>query len=176
MTYRPFTTLTFLALFAALPPVALASTTWYVNGATGNDSNNCKLAQTSCKTIAHAISLASSGDSIMVAPAVYTENLTISFSLNVIGSGASTTIIDGGGINRVIGISGGTVILSGLTIRHGTVAGNYYGRAGAGIFNSGTLTVIASTITGNLASAICPVGFGCGAAGGGIYNSGKLTI
>jgi hypothetical protein len=56
------------------------------------------------------------------------------------------------------------------------VSGNYYGGAGAGIFNSGTLTVIASTIAGNLASAICPPLFGCGAAGGGIYNSGKLTI
>jgi hypothetical protein len=112
----------------------------------------------------------------MVAPAVYIENLTISFSLNVIGSGASTTIIDGGGVHGVVGITSGTVTLSGLNIRHGTVSGNYYGGAGAGIFNSGALTVFASTITGNLASAICPVGFRCGAAGGGIYNAGKLTI
>jgi hypothetical protein len=36
--------------------------------------------------------------------------------------------------------------------------------------------VIASAITGNLASAICPPEFRCGALGGGVYNSGKLTI
>ena len=164
------------ASFVVLVPSADASTTWYVNGVTGNDSNICASPITACKTIAHAISLASSGDSIMVAPGVYTENLMISFSLNMIGSGAGTTIIDGSGVNRVINISSGTVTLSGLTIRHGTVAGNYYGGAGAGIFNSGTLTVIDSTVTGNLASAICSVGFRCGARGGGIYNSGKLTI
>lgn len=170
-----FIMLPLLLLSVLLPPAVLANT-WYANAVAGNDTNSCKSAQAACKTIMHAISSASSGDTIMVAPAVYTENLIISFSLNVIGAGANTTVIDGGGINRVIDISSGSVTLSGLTIRHGTVAGNYYGGAGAGIFNSGTTTVIASTITGNLASAICPVGFRCGAGGGGIYNSGKLTI
>jgi hypothetical protein len=49
-----------------------------------------------CKTIGHAISLAASGDSIMVAAAAYTtEKPDISISLNVIGSSANTTIIDG---------------------------------------------------------------------------------
>lgn len=156
MTYRPFTTFTVLALFFALVPFALASTTWYVNGVNGSDSNNCLSPESACKTIGHTISLASSGDSIMVAAATYSESLTIGFSLNVIGADASTTIIDGGGVSRVIGISSGAVTLSGLTIRNGAVVGNYYGGAGAGIFNSGTLTVIASTITGNLASATCP--------------------
>jgi hypothetical protein len=53
---------------------------------------------TACKTIGHAISLAHSGDTIMVGSATYTENLTIGISLNVIGSGASTTIVDGIGM------------------------------------------------------------------------------
>ena len=34
----------------------------------------------------------------MVGSATYTENLTIGISLNVIGSGASTTIVDGIGM------------------------------------------------------------------------------
>jgi hypothetical protein len=55
-------------LFAAVP-TALASTTWYVNGVTGRDSNNCKSSTTACKTIGHAIFRAASGDSIMVAAA-----------------------------------------------------------------------------------------------------------
>jgi len=77
-----------MALLLALASSALASTTWYVNGVNGSDGNNCKSAQTACKTIGHAISLASAGDSVMVAPATYKENLTISSSLNIFGASA----------------------------------------------------------------------------------------
>jgi nitrous oxidase accessory protein NosD len=79
----------------------------------------CKSNQSACKTIGHAISLASSGDSIMVAAATYTENLTIGFSLRVIGSGAATTIVDGCGVNTVVTISSTNahVSLFKLTIR-----------------------------------------------------------
>src|SRR5215475_11694656 len=99
---RPSTTLLVLALLLA--PSAVASTTWYVNGVSGSDSNNCTSPTTACKTIKHAISLAASGDSIIVAAATYTENLTIGISLKVIGSGANTTIIDGGYVGRVVTI------------------------------------------------------------------------
>ncbi len=81
-----------LILFA---PAVLASTTWYVNGASGSDSDNCLSAQAACKTIGHAISLAESGDTVMVSAATYTEVLRVSRNLNLIGAGASTTIIDG---------------------------------------------------------------------------------
>lgn len=82
--------------FLSLAPIALASNTWYVDGVSGSDSNTCMLSESACKTIGHAISLASWGDSIVVAAATYTENLYITFNLNLIGSGANTTIIDGG--------------------------------------------------------------------------------
>jgi nitrous oxidase accessory protein NosD len=135
--------LTASALLLLLPASALAQPiVWYVDGVNGNDANHCQAAQAACKTIGHAISLASSGDSIIVAPAIYTENLTISFSLNIIGSGAATTVIDGGGVSRVIAISGGNVTLSGLTIRNGAVTFNSGIGAemfGAGIFNNGNL-------------------------------------
>jgi nitrous oxidase accessory protein NosD len=97
-----------LAVFLALAPTAVASSTWYVDGVNGSNNNDCKSPQTACKTIRHAISLASSGDSIMVAPATYTENLTISISLKVMGSGAATTLIDGGGHGSVVTISNNT--------------------------------------------------------------------
>jgi hypothetical protein len=147
-------------LLLAVAPRALASTTWYVDGVHGSDNNNCKSAEQACKTIGHAISLASSGDSIMVGPATYTErNLTIGFSLKIVGSGASTTIIDGGGgrgVNGVVKVRGGShVSLSGLTIQHGR-ANN-----GGGIYNAGTLTINDSTISGNTSGG-----------GGGIYNYG----
>ena len=116
-----FSSLLLLALFLSLASNALASTTWYVNGVSGNDNNNCLSPSTACKSIGHAISLAASGDSVMVAAATYSENLTISKSLKIIGSGASTTIIDGGGVGSVITISSATahVTLSKLTMRNG---------------------------------------------------------
>ena len=151
-----------MVLSLVLTPAALAST-WYVNGVSGSDSNNCKSPTAACKTIGHAISLAASGDSISVAAATYTENLTISISLKIIGASAATTIIDGGRVSTVVTISsaGAQVTLSKVTIRNGLA----YATNGGGIFNSGTLAISGSIISGNLA-------FG----GGGISNSGTLAI
>ena len=55
-----------LVLFLAIVPNAFASSSWYVDGVHGNDSNDCRSIQHACKTIGHAITLASSGDSILV--------------------------------------------------------------------------------------------------------------
>src|ERR1700740_3566478 len=116
---RMHTSMVVMGLFLALAPSSLASTMWYVNGVNGNDSNNCQTAETACKTIGHAISLALSVDSIIVAAATYTENLTISISLSILGAGANTTIIDGGAKASVVNISQGNVTLYGITIRNG---------------------------------------------------------
>jgi hypothetical protein len=118
----------FLMLLATtlFATAALASTTWYVDGVNGSDSNSCKTAVHACKTIGHAISLAHSGDSIMVAAATYTENLDIDISLKVVGSGASTTIVDGGGVYSVVTVlstTTATVVLSRLTLRNGSADG-----------------------------------------------------
>lgn len=161
---------TAIAFLLTLAPTALASTTWYVDGVNGNDHNNCKTRTTACKTIGHAISLASSGDTIGVGPATYTENLNISISLRIIGSGATTTVIDGGAVGTVIFISSTSaqVTLSKVTIQNG------FAQNGAGISNVGTLTISDTTVSRNTA--------GCGAlpfgeiSGGGIFNAGELTI
>src|SRR5262249_28144362 len=150
-----------------------------VNGVSGNDNYNCEDATTACKTIGHAISLASSGDTIMVAAATYTEDLTIGKSLKMIGAGLSaarsTTIIDGGGVSTAVTISRGVgVTLSGFTIQHGaasngggiyndgklmlqriSITGNSAG-SGGGIFNNGTLMISISNVSGNVAGCICP--------------------
>jgi hypothetical protein len=169
MKDKLLTSFLFAAVFLALASTAMASTTWYVNGVSGSDSNNCMSAQTACKTIGHAISLAASGDSIMVAAATYTEHLSISLSLNVIGSGASTTIIDGVGVDTVVTISSGTahVTLSKFTIRHGLA--DY---TGAGVDNAGTLIINNSVISGNVAQSKPPRP----SMGGGVYNQGTLTV
>jgi hypothetical protein len=166
-----------MALLLAVAPAAFASTTWYVNGVTGSDSNDCKSPTTACKTIGHAISLSSSGDSVMVAAATYKENLTISNDLNVIGSGAKTTIIDGGGAGIVVTIPNTSthVTLSKLTIQNGLASGGSGFPGGGGINNQGTLTIQNSTISGNSAIATLCEGH-CGINGGGILTFGTLTI
>jgi hypothetical protein len=57
-----FVSLLLLALSLAVATTTLARSTWYVDGVNGSNNNNCKTPQTACKTIRHAISLASSGD------------------------------------------------------------------------------------------------------------------
>jgi hypothetical protein len=193
-----------LALFLALTSTALASSTWYVDGVNGSDNNDCKSRQHACKTIGHGISLASPGDSIMVAAATYTENLTIAFSLKLIGADAKTTIIDGGGKNTVVTIpnTNSQVSLSKLTIRNGSaplggginnygalrvsnsiIRGNQAGKPGrgkpgygGGIYNAGTLTINLSTLTQNTATGYYCVVHCVGAGGGGIDNESALSV
>jgi len=162
-----FVSLLFIAAFSALAPGAAASNTWYANGVSGSDGNNCKSAQTACKTIGHAVSLASSGDSIMVAAATYRENLTLGFSISVLGSGATTTIIDGGAHGTVVTVSNtnAKVNLANLTIRNG------FANSGGGVSNTGTLAISYSMVSGNVAYGLI-----AGGAGGGIANLGTLTL
>jgi|SRR5581483_7956566 len=163
-----------LVLFLTSLPLVSASTKWYVDGVNGNDSNNCLSPTTACKTIGHAISLSSSGDSVSVAEATYTENLTISISLKLIGASPTTTIIDGGAVNTVVSVpnTNTRVTLSKLTIRNGKITTSLFSRrGGGGIFNTGTLTVSNSTITANSVYAGTVVVYG-----GGVFNSGTLII
>ncbi len=161
----------FAAVFLALASTALATTTWYVNGVSGSNSNACTSATTACKTVGHAISLAASGDSIRVAAATYKEHLTISISLKILGSGGKTTILDGGGAGRVVTISSATahVTLSGVTVRNGRA--RFFG---GGISNSGTLMVIASVVSGNTSYNFCAAN--CSDSGGGISNFKGATL
>jgi hypothetical protein len=160
-----------LTLFATVP-TALASSKWYVDGVHGNDNNNCKSPQHACKTISNALSLTLPGDSIFVAPATYHETLFIYFNLEIIGSGAKTTIVDGGGVNSQVVVVGSEpkvqVTLSGMTFRNG--AGE---EDGGGIYNCfGTLTVLDSIITGNRIAS----GHGSYGYGAGIYNCPSSTL
>jgi len=160
-------------LLCALTPSASASNQWYVDGRHGSDHNDCESRHHACKTISHAISLTSPGDSIFVAPAIYRESLTILFDLKIVGSGAATTIIDGGGVNTqviVVGSNNPTiqVRLSGITVRNG--AGQ---EDGGGIYNCvGTLTITDSTISENRISQ----GNGAFGYGAGIYNCPTSTL
>jgi len=188
-----------LVLFLVSVPMAWASNTWYVNGADGSDKNSCKSRHHACKTIGHAVSLASWGDSILIAAATYPENLIIGVSLSIVGSGPHITTIDGGGANTVLTIpnsdtpvtlsnvtvinghsvdGGGIYNLGTLTVWNSIISGNSLGSCiltychGAGIYNSGTLRINDSTVSGNVIDIQ-----GTGAAlGAGVYSKGDLTI
>ena len=176
MKDKLLTCVLFAAVFLALGSTALATTTWYVNGVSGSNSNTCTSSTTACKTVGHAISLAASGDSIRVAAATYKERLIIGISLKIFGSGAKTTILDGSGsIGPVVVISGATphVTLSGVTITNG-----YSFVDGAGIVNNGVLMLVRSAVTGNRTQFPCQPATHCYLRGGGILNraGASLTI
>ena len=77
-------------------------------------------------------------------------------------------LVTGSTVSENYNVSG--VVIGGLaTIEGSTISGNFAsqaGHSGGGIDNSGTLTVLNSTITANIASGW----------GGGIYNNGPLLV
>jgi CSLREA domain-containing protein len=118
-------------------------------------------------------------DDIVVPPGIYTLGLSgtdedlaasgdldVRDDLTVTGAGAIATIVDGGGLDRVLHISG-TVTISQVGIRNGnaSVEDAGCGAQGGGVCNVGTLVMNNVTISGNTA-----------ADAGGILNGGMLTL
>lgn len=130
-------------------------------------------------------------------------DLDVAGDLTINGSGEATTIIQAGlttdaGIDRVLEVVSGNVVVRDLTIRHGNSLPNANvldqdgggirnqamltltnvtvalssGRLGDGITNAGTLTIDNSTITENTAL----INNNSSESGGGIYNTGMLTV
>jgi hypothetical protein len=118
-----------------------------------------------------------------------TGNLNIDQNMNIVGGGATNTVIEGnsvasivGGVIVIIGVpvnlsgvsiqkgtanaGGGIVVENALTLTNSSVSGNSASNGG-GIYNKGgQLTIINSTVSSNLVVI----------EGGGIFNSGTLTI
>ncbi|HUY20530.1 MAG TPA: choice-of-anchor Q domain-containing protein [Candidatus Binataceae bacterium] len=141
-------------------------------------------------TIAAAIAVANSGDTISITDATHNEaNITVDKNLTIEGQGAANTAIDGGGggggngpiftvgngvtatfqeltiRNGSYAVGGGILNFGTVTISDSALSGNsaYYG---GGIFNLGTATISDSTLLGNSATY----------SGGGIYSGGTVTI
>jgi len=71
---------------------------------------------TDYETIQAAINAANPGDSIIVAPGTYYENVVINKTLSLMGETKEITIIDGNGTGIVVTINASNVNLSGFTI------------------------------------------------------------
>jgi CSLREA domain-containing protein len=96
-------------------------------------------------------------------------DVTSGDSLSINGADASSTTIDGGGVDRVFNVaSGASLTLTGATVAGGAVASADSNKDGGAILNLGTLTLSSDVITGNQAPAD-------GAAGGGISEEGGAT-
>ncbi len=98
-----------------------------------------------------------------------TGDLDITDDLTVTGAGADTTVIDGGGIDRVFSVTGSVAAeITGVTVQGGRTVGD-----GGGILNFGALTLTLVSVSGNAADD--PVVW-LGGSGGGIANRGTLTV
>lgn len=118
-------------------------------------------------TIQQAIGVAQNGDTVLVAPGVYTENLDFQGKAITVTSsgGAAVTTIDGGGTATVVTFKTGegpNSILSGFTITHGF---NTFSGAGVEIA-SASPTIQSNVITGNQA---------CSGVGMDIEGSGAIV-
>ncbi|HSV15279.1 MAG TPA: hypothetical protein VLI90_13550, partial [Tepidisphaeraceae bacterium] len=119
-------------------------------------------------TLRDAVATAASGDTIDASAlsgtiALTSGQLQITTDVSIVGPGADSLMLDGGGLDRLVTVAGGTTVsLAGLTFTHG---GNV--AAGGAIFSDGALTLDHVIVNANTASA----------TGGGIFeNSGSLTI
>jgi CSLREA domain-containing protein len=104
---------------------------------------------------------------------VLTGDLDITADVTVSGTSARTTIIDGNDLDRVFAILGATVTLRNVSIRNGAPGASgdsaVENQLGGGIYNTGTLTLIDSSVQDNHAGPT-------NGRGGGIYSMGTLTI
>lgn len=73
-----------------------ANTTYYVNGATGNDSYNGLYPDSAKATITAAIGVAINGDVIQVAVFNYSEDVLVNKSITINGADFANTVITGG--------------------------------------------------------------------------------
>lgn len=116
MTMRNATTTLLLGTLMLAAAATAGAVTHVVDGAGGGDF----------LTIQAAVDAAASGDTLLIRAGVYTENVVAGpghSSINLIGEGAATTIIDGGGVSSCLRMIDTSIPSSGLIADLGFVNG-----------------------------------------------------
>ncbi len=129
------------------------SATWYVatNGVDNADPGRGASWDLPYATISNAIAKAADNDEILASNGLYqiTTTILIAKPLRLIGvNGPENTMLDAGGITRVVAISATNALLAGFTITNGYL--NASGQFGAGIRLLGGSTITNCIITGNI--------------------------
>lgn len=129
-------------------------------------------ASASCEPLTPACSLEAAlesiapGGTIELGAGRFPARIRLSHDVTLVGAGAGKTVLDAGGLGRVLRIDPGVnVVLRGLTITGGNLEAELE-RDGGGIWNLGTLLIDRCEVVEN--SAVDD--------GGGIRNDGKLTV
>jgi CSLREA domain-containing protein len=96
--------------------------------------------------------------------AAATGDLDVTEPVIIVGDGAASTVLDGGGLDRVFDVFGSdaSLELSDVTLRNGSAAGH----GGAILNRESTVSLTRAILAGNLAT-----GFG-----GGVYNEGEDSV
>jgi len=150
-----------------------------------------------------AVDAARDGDTIRIGQGRFAGGVTIDVSVTLVGAGARSTVISGGGPVLTIGELGATteptVAVTGVTVTGGVntsvplpylaFGGGIYVPSSANGAPGATVTIDDSVVTGNRASPSgifpSPSGVLCGGGtfcpyaqgeGGGIYNTGAMTL
>jgi hypothetical protein len=123
------------ALLTTAPLAFLVLQDWYVDvNAPGCGTGTGTEIDPFCAIMA-AVAAAAHGDTIQIAPGTYFENLFLTKDLSLVGSGgAQVTIVDGGGVGRVVHVLDARVSLTELTLTNGVAATGY----GGGLYAEGT--------------------------------------
>lgn len=149
---------------------AAPTATLFVNATTGNDGNDCLSAGAACATIDGAVGKAIANDTIQIAAGTYNENdIVLDKELTLIGAGAESTIVDGGGNGRIFSVSLSSTI-SDLTIQNGQTPDD------ANIFMSGGGAMLVGSSTNTLLQNVVITNSVAAGSGGAIMNLGNLTI
>ncbi|MCB9134953.1 MAG: hypothetical protein H6636_05980 [Anaerolineales bacterium] len=140
--------------------------TWYVNGDSGDDNNDCLTPVTACETVGGTVNKASSGDTLEIAAGTYVEHLDINLDLSFHGAGMDATFLDGGQTGRTFIAASSHITLTNLTVQNGLMTGSGTINAGGGILNYGGLMLDQVRVRGNSSEE----------GGGGIFTSGPITL
>lgn len=118
MKKRVLTQILALALVVLTASWSRAATYYVANG--GDDTRTPTEASNSATpwlTIANAVALAASGDTILVQSGTYAESVTLNKSLTLMGMGSTRPVVTGNGVaNAVFTVSAQQVHISGLQI------------------------------------------------------------
>jgi uncharacterized protein YraI len=157
------------------PPPA----TWQV-APDGDDSNDCRTRTTACLTVNGALAKAAPGETIQIAAGTYVNHaeapqvanpVTIDKSINLVGSGADATVLDGGGITTVVLIYGPVeATLRDMTLTNGGYTPSSVPGGGLRVGNRETQVTLTNVIIRNNRAQNEAYG------GAGILNLGDLAL